>query len=206
MRCRAIRPDAYLVGEIWRVAPQWLRGDRFDALMNYPLGEAILGFAGGSRLDWEVIAGHREFSASLRGLDGPAFAARVMELAAAYDRDAVAVQLNVLGSHDTPRMRTILGDDPNGVRLATLLQAALPGAPCIYYGDEVGMAGGVDPACRGGFPWDEARWEPGLRESIQAALRLRMAERRSGTDRCARSGQTALPSRSSAAAGRRGSW
>ena len=50
-RCRAIRSDAYLVGEIWGVAPDWLRGDRFDALMNYPLGEAILGFAGGPLLD-----------------------------------------------------------------------------------------------------------------------------------------------------------
>jgi glycosidase len=99
-----------------------------------------------------------------------------MVLAAAYDPDAVAVQLNVLGSHDTPRLRTMLGDDPGGVRLATLLQATLPGAPCIYYGDEVGMAGGVDPECRGGFPWDETRWEPGLRESVRAVLRLRTAE------------------------------
>ena len=60
-RCRAIRPDAYLVGEIWRVAPDWLRGDRFDALMNYPLAEAILGFAGGSRLDMGVVRGHHEY-------------------------------------------------------------------------------------------------------------------------------------------------
>ena len=49
-RCRAIRPDAYLVGEIWRVAPDWLRGDRFDALMNYPLGEAILGLRRRARI------------------------------------------------------------------------------------------------------------------------------------------------------------
>ena len=61
-RCRAVRPDAYLVGEIWRVAPDWLRGDRFDALMNYPLGEAILGFAGGSHLDM----GSSRFIASTR--------------------------------------------------------------------------------------------------------------------------------------------
>jgi glycosidase len=45
-RCRAVRPDAYLVGEIWHLAPDWLLGDRFDALMNYPLAEAILGYAG----------------------------------------------------------------------------------------------------------------------------------------------------------------
>ena len=45
-RCRAVTPDAYLVGEIWHVAPEWVAGDRFDALMNYPLAEAILGFVG----------------------------------------------------------------------------------------------------------------------------------------------------------------
>ena len=175
-RCRAIRPDAYLVGEIWQVAPEWLRGDRFDALMNYPLGEAILGFAGGSRLDMTVIGQHYEFGKSVRPLDGPAFGARVMELASAYDPDVVAVQLNLLGSHDTPRLRTVLGDDVTGVRLATLLQATLPGAPCIYYGDEVGLRGGNDPECRAAFPWDEARWEPGLRDAVRALLHLRSAE------------------------------
>ena len=175
-RCRAIQPDAYLVGEIWQVAPEWLRGDRFDALMNYPLAEAIIGFTGGSRLDMTVIGQHYEFSRSLWPLDGPAFGARVMELATAYDPDVVAVQLNLLGSHDAPRLRTVLGDDVTGVRLATLLQATLPGAPCIYYGDEVGLRGGNDPACRGAFPWDAAGWEPGLRETVRALLRLRSAE------------------------------
>ena len=175
-RCRAIRPDAYLVGEIWAVAPEWLRGDRFDAVMNYPLAEAILGFAGGTRLDMAVVRQHREYAANVRALDGPTFGARVMDLAAAYDRDVVAVQLNLLGSHDAPRLRTVLGDDVGGVWLAALLQATLPGAPCIYYGDEVGLRGGTDPACRGAFPWDEARWEPGLRDSVRALLRLRSAE------------------------------
>ena len=65
-RCRAIRPDAYLVGEIWRVAPEWVRGDRFDALMNYPLGEAILGFAGGSRLDMAIARGHDQYRLHVR--------------------------------------------------------------------------------------------------------------------------------------------
>ncbi len=88
----------------------------------------------------------------------------------------MAVQLNLLGSHDTPRLRTVLGGDVDGVRLATLLQTTLPGAPCIYYGDEIGLEGGNDPACRGAFPWDEDRWEHGLRESVRALLRLRSAE------------------------------
>ena len=175
-RCRAIRSDAYLVGEIWGVAPEWLRGDRFDALMNYPLGEAILGFAGGPLLDMDVVRRHHSYARSLRPLDGPAFADRVMELAAAYDPDVVAVQLDLVGSHDAPRLRTVLGDDVTGVRLATLLQMTLPGAPCIYYGDEIGLRGGNDPENRGAFPWDEGRWEAGLRDSVRAMTRLRATE------------------------------
>ena len=127
-RCRAVRPDAYLVGEIWSAAPEWVRGDRFDALMNYPLAEAILGFAGGQALDMAVVGSQREYAANIRLLDGPAFAARVRELAAIYDPTVVAAQLNLLGSHDTPRMRTVLGGDAARVRLAFLLQATLPGA------------------------------------------------------------------------------
>ena len=63
-----------------------------------------------------------------------------------------AVQLNLLGSHDTPRALTICGSDLDSLRIATLLQMTLPGAPCIYYGDEIGMAGSMDPLCRRGFP------------------------------------------------------
>jgi neopullulanase len=175
-RCRAIDPDAYLVGEIWHVAPEWVRGDRFDALMDYPLGEAILGFAGGSRLDLGIVAGHDQYRHHVRPTDGPAFAARVLDICGAYDPDVTAVQLNLLGSHDTPRVRTVLGGDTAAVRLAYLLLTTLPGAPCVYYGDEVGMVGANDPANRGGFPWDEARWDVALRESVRALLHLRAAE------------------------------
>jgi glycosidase len=108
--------------------------------------------------------------------DGAAFASRLHELLVAYDPATAAMQLNLLGSHDAPRLRTVLGGDVSRVRLAILLQATLPGAPCLYYGDEVGLTGGNDPGCRGAFPWDEARWEPGLRDSVRALLRLRSAE------------------------------
>jgi cyclomaltodextrinase / maltogenic alpha-amylase / neopullulanase len=175
-RCRAVRPDAYLVGEIWSVAPDWLRGDRFDALMNYPLAEAILGYVGGSALDMAIVRSHHEYAAHIRRLDGPTFASQVHELDRRYDPSVVASQLNLLGSHDAPRMRTVLGGDAARVRLAVLLQATLPGAPCIYYGDEVGLSGANDPACRGAFPWDHAGWEPGLRDTVRALLHLRKAE------------------------------
>jgi neopullulanase len=172
-RCRAIRSDAYLVGEMWEVAPAWLRGDRFDALMDYPLAEAILGYVGGGSIDWSVVRGHAEYSRYIRPLDGVAFAARLEELLGMYDPDVVAVQLNLIGSHDAPRVRSVLGGDLRAVRLATILQSTLPGAPCIYYGDEIGLTGANDPANRGAFPWDEAAWDAGLRAYVRSVLRLR---------------------------------
>ena len=175
-RCRAIRSDAYLVGEIWEIAPEWLRGDRFDALMDYPLAEAILGYVGGPSLDHEVVAAHHEYARHVRPLDGPGFAHRLVELLGAYDPDVVAVQLNLIGSHDAPRAVTVLGGDTAALRMATLLQATLPGAPCIYYGDEVGLAGGNDPANRGAFPWDPGRWDTDLQAFVRGVLRLRAAE------------------------------
>ncbi len=175
-RCRAIRPDAYLVGEVWDVAPEWLRGDRFDALMDYPLAEAILGYVGGSSLDRAIIAGHHEYADSIVSLDGAGFARRLVELLSVYDPDVVAVQLNLLSSHDTPRALTVLGGDRDALRMATLIQATLPGAPCIYYGDEVGLAGGNDPANRGSFPWDESHWDTDLRTFVRSVLAIRAAE------------------------------
>ena len=175
-RCRAIRPDAYLVGEVWHVAPEWLAGDRFDALMNYPLAEAILSFAGGPSIDRELVGRHHEFGPNVAPTDGPGFANRLVELDQAYDEAVVAVQLNVLGSHDAPRMRSVLGGDLSAVRLAVLLQATLPGAPCVYYGDEIGLEGGIDPDSRRAFPWDEGRWDGGLRALVRHVLRLRAAE------------------------------
>jgi neopullulanase len=174
-RCRAIRPDAYLVGEIWDEAPDWLRGDRFDALMNYPLGAAILGFAAGGRLDRGVVDAHDTYRRTVHDLDGPGFAARLEYLMGLYDPAVTAVQLNLIGSHDAPRVDTVLGGDGAAVRLATLLQLTLPGAPCIYYGDEIGLAGGNDPACRGSFPGDPGSGDQGLRAFVRAVLDARHA-------------------------------
>jgi cyclomaltodextrinase len=175
-RCRAVDPEAYLVGEVWDVAPEWLRGDRFDALMDYPLAEAILGFVAGPSLDRAIVAAHHEFSRHLRPLDGPGFGSRLEGLLGAYDPDVVAVQLNLIGSHDSPRALTVLGGDTAALRMATLLQATLPGAPCVYYGDEVGLTGGNDPGCRGAFPWDEDRWDLALRSYVRSVLRMRGAQ------------------------------
>jgi neopullulanase len=174
-RCRAVNPEAYLVGEIWNVAPEWVSGDRFDALMNYPLAEAIIGYVGGPALNEPLLRSHHEYARVSR-LDGAAFAAALEGLFAAYAPETTAVQLNLLASHDTPRVLSLLSGNIEAMELAVLLQATLPGAPSVYYGDEVGLTGGKDPDNRRAFPWDPARWESDLLDATRAAFALRRAE------------------------------
>jgi neopullulanase len=172
-RCRAVDPESYLVGEIWDEAPDWLHGDRFDALMNYPLATAILGFVGGPSLDVALILRHDTYRRMIDILDGAAFATRLDHLMTNYDPAVVAVQLNLIGSHDTPRALSVLGGDRVALRLATLLQATLPGAPCIYYGDEIGMAGGLDPDNRRAYPTGPEPGDRALRGFVRSALAMR---------------------------------
>jgi neopullulanase len=174
-RCRAVNPDAYLVGEIWNVDPDWVSGDRFDALMNYPLAEAIIGFTAGESLNEPLLRSHHEYAKVTR-LDAPAFATSLGELLSTYAPETTAAQLNLLGSHDTPRVLSLLGGDVEAMELAVLLQGTLPGAPCVYYGDEVGLTGGKDPDSRKAFPWDEDRWQAALLESTRTTFALRAAE------------------------------
>jgi cyclomaltodextrinase len=175
-RVRTVNADAYLVGEIWHAAPDWLGADRFDGLMNYPLAWAILGYAAGSRLDFTVAAQHAHIRRVLQAEDGPRFAAAVEAVLEAYPPAHRTAQLNLLGSHDTPRIITLCGDDELGVRIAMLLMLSLPGAPSIYYGDEIGLPGRSDPDCRRAFPWDESEWNWSLRTFVQSGLVVRAGE------------------------------
>ncbi len=172
-RCRAVRSDAYLVGEIWTESPEWLAGDRFDALMNYPLGLAILGFASAGHLDQVAIDGQADYSRSLHALDGAGFGERLRYLLDLHDPAITAVQFNLIGSHDSPRARTVLAGDVAALRLATLLQLVLPGTPSIYYGDELGMEGGPDPDCRRGFPVTPDAAALAMRGFVRAAVHAR---------------------------------
>ena len=172
-RVRAVNPDAYIVGEIWNEAAEWLAGDRFDAVMNYPLAFAVLGFAAQGHLDRAALAPQHDFAGRTLVRDGIGFAAELERLMTLYDPAVTEVQLNLLGSHDSPRFRTMAGRDAASWRLASLLLATLPGAPCIYYGDEVGVEGGHDPDCRRAFPWDEARWDRDGLAWTRAVIRMR---------------------------------
>jgi cyclomaltodextrinase / maltogenic alpha-amylase / neopullulanase len=174
-RVRAVNPEAYIVGEIWTECHEWLAGDRFDAVMNYPLAFAILGYAAQTHLDPVVVGRQHEYRQHTMVRDGHSLGAELERLMALYDPAVTYVQLNLLDSHDSPRFRTLAGGDRDAWRLATLLLGTLPGAPCIYYGDEVGVEGDHDPDCRRAFPWDEASWDHEGLAWTKAVLALRNA-------------------------------
>ena len=170
-RVRAINPEAYLVGEIWHRAPEWLAGDRFDAVMNYPLTRALLGFVLRQPPEEALVAGTGY--APIPQFDASAFAAEIDELMSLYSAQVTHAQLNLLDSHDTARFLTLARGDVTALKLATLIQMTMPGAPCVYYGDEIGMEGRRDPDCRRAFPWEQNRWDHDLRDEVKACIELR---------------------------------
>ncbi|MCL7451917.1 MAG: alpha-amylase family glycosyl hydrolase [Anaerolineae bacterium] len=172
-RVKTINPEAYIVGEIWGDARRWLQGDQFDAVMNYLFTRACLGFFVGDNLLQAEIArtGYHQIDV----LDAEEFADDIDELLELYPQTITEVQYNLLGSHDTPRFKTLARGDDSAYRLATLFQMTYPGAPSIYYGDEIAMEGRHDPDCRRSFPWDERQWDHEMRGYIQRCIRLRQA-------------------------------
>lgn len=160
--------DKILIGEVWEdasnkfsygVRRRYLLGQELDAVMNYPFRTAILDF--------------------VRDGDAAMFTARVMGIVRNYPKPMLDLMMNLLSTHDTERAITSLaagehgdkdrewqnafslqqGDYLRGVemlKLAMALQFTLPGIPCVYYGDEIGMQGMRDPFNRGFMRWDDA--------------------------------------------------
>jgi neopullulanase len=166
---KAANPEAYLVGEIWHTAEDWLEGDRFDGLMNYPLLAPTLSFFGAG-----TLRAYRKAHLTFEPVGAPGFADRVERLTGLYDWEATCAQLNLLDSHDMARALWIVGGDTRALRLSVLFLMTMPGAPCIYYGDEIGLAAPGDPHCREAFPWnDEAGWNRDLLDHYRRAIALR---------------------------------
>lgn len=168
-RCRAINPDAYLVAEIWDDATPWLQGAHFDAAMNYRLHRACLGFFGGPKLKTRIRLG----PFTLSRLTGTAFEKAINELVTGLPWPVTLSQFNLLGSHDTHRFINMVSHDTVRFKMAALFLMAFPGAPCLYYGDEIGMQGGRDPDCRRGMIWDRERWDMDLFNWIRQCIQLR---------------------------------
>jgi glycosidase len=162
--------DRWICGEIWGDASQWLKGDQFDSVMNYRFREAVLGLV------------------ARRRLKPSEFLDRLMDVHEGYGPQTSRNMLNLLGSHDTPRILTECGGDARRAQFAAQLQFAWVGAPCVYYGDELGMAGGRDPENRRGMAW--ATVGDG-NESLQ--LYRRVSKARRGSAALRRGGPEPLP-------------
>lgn len=152
---KAANPEAYLFGEIWTPEARWVGEAHFDGLMLYHLRDLLL----------DLLA---------RQVSKPSqFLAGLAKLPGAFPEGYRESHYLLLGSHDTERILTLCGGDPRKVRLAALVTFTFPGAPAIYYGDEIGLEGGKDPDSRRAFPWDDQRWDGGLREYFKSLIRAR---------------------------------
>ena len=142
--------------------------------MNYLVTAAAIGFFGGYRVNLDVVnqcggLQHRVHP-GIRAYD---FANEIDRLLNMYSPEITRSQLNLLDSHDMPRFLSCTNGDKDSLKLAWLFMFTIPGAPCVYYGDEVGVDGGHDPYCRKAFPWDESVWDKDLFGYLKSCIDLR---------------------------------
>ena len=135
-RMRALKPDFYIIGEIWHNSIPWLRGNEFDAIMNYPLQNAIYNYA----------LNQQRTSVS--------FEQDINRCLTDYFQQTQKVMFNLMDSHDTARIVTKSGSRDKALQMLAVM-FAMPGSPCLYYGTEVFLEGGKDPDCRRCMPWKE---------------------------------------------------
>ncbi len=172
-RMRAINPEAYIVGEIWHESQRWLQGDQFDAVMNYLITAAALSFCGGDRLDMNMVNQAGGLRGRVHPMNAQEFADELDRINQLYPRQVTHAQLNLLDSHDMPRFLSCVSGDKDSLKLAWLLLFTVPGSPCVYYGDEIGIDGGHDPDCRKSFPWDASDWDQDLFAYLKACIKVR---------------------------------
>ncbi len=152
---------------------RWLAGDQFDAVMNYPFTRSCLGFfAGPDGPDQETIKSTGLDPVEVLTVDR--FAQALESNLRRYPWTNVLAQLNLLDSHDTTRFLRMVRGDQNALKLAWLLQMTFPGAPCVYYGDEVGFDGDDEAyGARRSFSWDRSTWNEELLAYLKGLIRLR---------------------------------
>lgn len=154
---KKIKPDAFLIGEVWEDASNkiaygvrrtYFTRPELDSVMNYPLRTFILSLLFGE-------------------IDARGFARGILTILDHYPQAVHHCLMNILSTHDTPRIRTVLTALPESERELALHAAfflffTLPGIPCIYYGDEIDMEGGDDPMNRAYFQWERTETSPTL--------------------------------------------
>lgn len=151
---KGAKQDAWILGEIWHDATDWLQGDQYDAVMNYPWRDATLMWMKG---DIDVVEYDRMLT----------------RIRFTHMHEILKGQLTLLGSHDTTRILTELGGREKAAQAAVLCLTN-HGVPLVYYGDEIAMPGENDPDCRRCYPWhDEAQQDKEMLSLYKRLISLR---------------------------------
>ncbi len=163
--------EAYLIGEHFFDATDQLQGDQWDGVMNYlgfskPLISWLCGYK-------ERAVGFPEQISSPVPWPTEALDETWREVRAAIPWALALQQYNLLGSHDTPRIRSLLNGNEALHRLAVIVLMTYPGVPAVLYGDEVGMEDRPGLSSRDCMPWDESVWNQSLRQFYQEMIGLR---------------------------------
>lgn len=156
---KGVKPGLYILGEIWHNSMPWLRGDQFDAVMNYPFTTNLLNLV------------------AKKAITGKDFVYNMTTEIHRYPANVYEAAFNLVGSHDTPRILTECEDDKDRVKLIYTILLTFIGSPCLYYGDEIGLSGEMDPGCRKCMEWDESKQDRALFTHIQSLIKLRREEK-----------------------------
>ncbi|GAE32100.1 glycoside hydrolase family 13 protein [Halalkalibacter hemicellulosilyticus] len=152
---RAIKPELFILGEIWHDSMPWLQGDQFDAVMNYRFTSSIIDYFAHQTID------ANQLMHSIHAVRN------------SYPETVNDVQFNLLGSHDTPRILTVSDERTSLVKLQMTLLFSMAGTPCIYYGDEIAMTGDQDPGCRKCMQWEEQNQDQDMLTFMKTLISLR---------------------------------
>jgi len=152
---KAVKEDAYVVGEISGYPDEWFKHSKLDGIMNYYFSELLI----------NALKGDFEPQMLKNGLD------RMVE----ENGEFLLRSWNMISSHDTPRMNTLLKDKILK-EIGIAFQIAYPGNPFLYYGEENGMNGNGDPDNRRPMIWDDKKWDWDFREYISKAFDLKKHE------------------------------
>ncbi len=167
------RPDSYLIGENFFDASDQLQGDGWDGVMNYmglamPLENWLRGYQQGALGLAEVIESPVPYPTSAMIATWRAHMASIPWIIGLQ-------QYNLLGSHDTSRIRSVVGSNDALHRLAAVVQLTFPGVPAIYYGDEIGLLDDPGVRATGCMDWDRSHWNQSLFAFYQGLIALRRA-------------------------------
>jgi len=163
-------PQSFIFGEHFFDGTAHLQGDQVDAMMNYqgfniPMWRWLAGY--------DLGADRHPDQVDMQLMPSEAFAEQLTRYRGAVPWVIARQQFNQLCSHDTTRILTILNDDKALLRLGVTMLMTYPGVPCLYYGDEIGLAGHRDPDNRRTMPWDDTEWDHDLLVFHRQVIHLR---------------------------------